>query len=118
MSSCVYGVPQEMCAVVTAVCCEGEQDCTGVFRSVVLQSCLAPVEWLVCTVLSLPVGGFPLVLSHLFTQSESAAVRGQETGLWRWAVGDAMSRRPCMGWQLGKASATAEYWFSFSSSAG
>lgn len=54
---------------------EGEQDCTGVLPSVVLQRCLAPVE-----ALSLLVGGFPQVLSHLLAQSESVAVEGLETG--------------------------------------
>lgn len=38
--------------------------------------------------------------------------------LRRWAVEDAMSRRPCTRWRLGKARATAEFWFSFSSGAG
>lgn len=67
-----YGVPQEMCA---AVCCLEEE--RGVVLSVVLPSCLALLERLVCTVLFLSVGGFPLVLSRL-TQSRSSAVLGLE----------------------------------------
>lgn len=60
--------------------CEGEQDCSGVLLSVVLQCCLAPMERLVCTALSLSVGGFLPVLSHLLAQSKSVTVHGQEMG--------------------------------------
>lgn len=65
------------CAVIY---CEGEQGCPGILLSIDLQSCCALLGWLVCTVLSLSVEGFPLALAHLLTLSESIAVHSQETG--------------------------------------
>lgn len=75
--SCVSGAPQEMCCDLFS---EGEQGCPGVLLSVDAQICRALVEWLVCTVLSLSVEGFPLVLAHLLTLSKGIAVHGQEMG--------------------------------------
>lgn len=60
--------------------CEGEQGCPGILLSIDLQSCCALLEWLVGTVPSLSVEGFPLALAHLLTLSESIAVHNQETG--------------------------------------
>lgn len=89
MSSCVSGVPQETCAV---ICCLWGR--TGLLRSPPFSRSAkqhAPMERLVCAVLSLSVGGFPLVLLHLLTQNKSVSVHGQETTrLWRWAIEDTM----------------------------
>lgn len=68
--------PQNVC---WSAGCKGEQNCSGLLAVASLQSFLAPVEPVVCSVLSLPGKWFPLILSH---HSGKESVAG-----WRWEMG-------------------------------
>lgn len=116
ISSCVYGVPQETCAVVW--CLWGR---TRLPRSPPLSRSAKLPRSGGAVGLHGPFSAGGRISSGSFIPSctkEECHSAWPGDRLCRWAVEDAMSRWPCMGQQLGKARATAEFWFSFSSSAG